>query len=166
MAGPFRLLFVCLGNICRSPAAEGVMRHILEREGLLDCLEAASAGTGGWHVGQLPDSRMRQHAAKRGYILNSRARQFRLADLNEFDLILAMDRHNLRDLQALARNEAGGEKFRLFGDFVRSRPGEDVPDPYYGGAAGFETVLDQVEDGCRGILRKLKPELNLDAKST
>lgn len=164
MPGPFRLLFVCLGNICRSPAAEGVMRNLLEHEGLPGPVEVDSAGTGGWHAGQLPDSRMRQHAAKRGYALTSRARQFRPADFNEFDLILAMDRQNLRDLQDLARHQHQLARLRLFGDFVGDGSAKDIPDPYYGGADGFETVLDLVEDGCGEILRKIKPELNQHAQ--
>lgn len=151
-----RILFVCMGNICRSPAAEGVMRSFVERDGLSRRVELDSAGTGGWHAGDLPDSRMRRHAAKRGYTLTSRARQVCAEDFDDFDLILVMDEQNRRDLRAFARSAADMQKVRLFCEFVTDRPETDVPDPYYGGEDGFETVLDLVENGCEGILRSLR----------
>ena len=156
MSKKFKILFVCLGNICRSPAAEGVMRRVVERAGLEDRVEVDSAGTAGWHEGKLPDARMRQHAARRGYELTSRARQVRRADFEQFDLIVVMDRQNRQDLAGFFKKGPGMDHVRLFCDFVSGRPETEVPDPYYGGADGFETVLDLVENGCEGILREIK----------
>jgi protein-tyrosine phosphatase len=150
-----RLLFVCLGNICRSPAAEGVMRHLVTQEGLADQYVIDSAGTGDWHTGDLPDSRMRSHGAKRGYQLDSRARQVRPEDFTDFDLILVMDRQNLRDIREFAPNAAAMSKVRLFCDYVSGRPETEVPDPYYAGADTFEEVLDLAENGAKGILKAL-----------
>ena len=152
----FKILFVCLGNICRSPAAEGVMRRVVGSAGLQHEVDIDSAGTGGWHAGDLPDARMRQHAAKRGYALTSRARQVRPGDFDEFDLILVMDRQNRRDLDEFIRSPADLHRVRLFCEFVSDRPETEVPDPYYGGPDGFETVLDLVENGCEGILREIQ----------
>lgn len=156
MAKTFKVLFVCLGNICRSPAAEGVMRQLLERGGLGDAVEVDSAGTAGWHEGKLPDARMRQHAARRGYELTSRARKVRRADFERFDLIVVMDRQNRQDLAEFVTGGFGMDRVRLFCDFVRDRPETEVPDPYYGGPDEFESVLDLVENGCEGILREIK----------
>jgi len=142
------VLFVCTGNICRSPTAEGVLRHLAEKEGIE--LHIASAGTGDWHVGSPPDERAQQHAKGRGYDLSAqRARQVRRSDFEEFDLILAMDRGHLRALERMAPPESR-HKLRLF------LAGRDVPDPYYGGPQGFEHVLDLVEAACRDLLRELK----------
>ena len=142
-----RVLFVCTGNICRSPTAEGVLRHLAEKEGIE--LHIASAGTGDWHVGSPPDERAQQHAKGRGYDLSAqRARQVRRSDFEEFDLILAMDRGHLRALERMAPPESR-HKLRLF---LAER---DVPDPYYGGPQGFEHVLDLVEAACRDLLREL-----------
>ena len=144
----FNVLFVCTGNICRSPTAEGVLRHLAEKEGIE--LYVASAGTGDWHVGNPPDERAQRHAKGRGYDLSAqRARQVRESDFEEFDLILAMDRGHLRALERMAPREAR-HKLRLF---IAER---DVPDPYYGGPHGFEQVLDLVEAACRDLLRELK----------
>ena len=151
----YRILFVCMGNICRSPAAHGVMESIIEREGLADRVDVDSAGTGGWHAGDLPDSRMRRHAAERGYDLTSRARQVESRDFDAFDLILVMDQQNLRDLQSFVRTPDDLQNVKLFCEFVKDRPETEVPDPYYGGEEGFETVLDLVENGCEGILRSI-----------
>jgi protein-tyrosine phosphatase len=143
-----RILFVCTGNICRSPTAEGVLRHLAKEESIE--LHIESAGLGDWHVGQPPDERSQHHARNRGYDLSAqRARQVRPRDFDEFDMILAMDRGHLRALQKLAppRHHA---KLRLFVD------GRDVPDPYYGGADGFEKVLDLVEAQCRRLLADLR----------
>lgn len=159
MSKPFRILFVCLGNICRSPAAEGVMRHLVEREGLRDGVEIDSAGTGDWHTGDLPDARMRQHAAKRGYLLTSRARQVRTEDFAAFDLIVAMDRDNLRNLRDFAGSGEDMNRVKLFCEFTTGHSRKDVPDPYYGGPDGFGTVLDLVENGCAGILRKIREDI-------
>jgi protein-tyrosine phosphatase len=142
------ILFVCTGNICRSPTAEGVLRHLAAAEGIE--LRIASAGIGDWHVGHPPDERAQQHAKGRGYDLSAlRARQVRPGDFAEFDLILAMDRGHLRALERMAPREHR-HKLRLFA------AGEDVPDPYYGGAEGFERVLDLVEAACRDLLQELK----------
>lgn len=142
------ILFVCTGNICRSPTAEGVLRS-LAREESID-LRIESAGLGHWHVGDPPDERSQQHARSRGYDLSTqRARQVSLRDFEEFDMILAMDRGHLRGLQAMApqRHHA---KIRLFVQ------GRDIPDPYHGGPDGFEKVLDLVEAQCRRLVRELK----------
>ncbi|HKU45876.1 MAG TPA: low molecular weight protein-tyrosine-phosphatase [Burkholderiales bacterium] len=142
------ILFVCTGNICRSPTAEGVLKH-LAREISIE-LRVESAGIGDWHVGQPPDERSQHHARNRGYDLSTqRARQVRAEDFEEFDMILAMDRGHLRALQKMAppRHHA---KIRLF------VAGADVPDPYYGGASGFEHVLDLVEERCRALLEELE----------
>lgn len=142
------VLFVCTGNICRSPTAEAVLRHLAAAEGI--DLDIASAGTGDWHVGNPPDERAQHHAKGRGYDMSTlRARQVQASDFAEFDLILAMDRGHLRVLERMA---PPGErhKVRLF------VTGRDVPDPYYGGPQGFEEVLDLVEAACRDLLQELK----------
>jgi protein-tyrosine phosphatase len=150
-----KVLFVCMGNICRSPTAEGMMRRAL-REAELG-VEVESAGTGGWHVGEPPDERAAAAAARRGGTLAGAARQVRPADFRRFDLLIAMDRGNLRELLALAPDEDAAEKVRLLREFDPAAGGElDVPDPYYGGDRGFETVLDMVEAACRGLVDELR----------
>ena len=154
-----RILFVCMGNICRSPTAEGVMRSLLAEAGLAGAVELESAGTGGWHAGEAPDARATEAAARRGVTLEGAARQVRAVDFRDFDLLLAMDRRNLRELQAMAPDEAARGRVRLLREFDPASAGApdlDVPDPYYGGERGFETVLDQVESACRGLLRELR----------
>ncbi len=153
-AGKKRVLFVCMGNICRSPAAEGVMLAQAEAAGV--DIEIESAGTIGMHAGTLPDARMRAAAAKRGYDLRSRARKVVAADLERFDLILAMDDDNMSDVLALVWKVDQRAKVRLFCEFCREHKEKVVPDPYYGGAAGFEGVLDLLEDGCRGLVEELR----------
>ena len=144
-----RLLFVCLGNICRSPAAEGVMRRLAAERGVALALD--SAGTGAWHVGNPPDPRMRAAAAARGYPIDDlRARQAVAEDFARFDHVLAMDRQNLADLKRLAP-ATGGAALSLMLSHGKSGAG-DVPDPYYGGDAGFDHVLDLLEDACAGLL--------------
>jgi protein-tyrosine phosphatase len=139
---------VCTGNICRSPTAEGVLRH-LAREAGID-VEVASAGTGDWHVGQPPDTRAQHHARGRGYDLSAqRARQVQVGDFESFDLVVAMDRGHLRILESQCPREHRA-KLRLL------VTGRDVPDPYYGGAEGFERVLDMVEAGCRELLEEIR----------
>jgi protein-tyrosine phosphatase len=153
-----RILFVCMGNICRSPTAEGVMRHVLREEGLEHEVELDSAGTGGWHVGALPDERATAAAHARGITLDGAARQVRPEDFRAFDLVLAADRENLADLRAIA--PAGTEhKVRLLREFDPASGGApdlDVPDPYYGGTRGFEDVLDLVEAACRGLVAEIR----------
>jgi len=144
-----KVLFVCTGNICRSPTAEGVLRHMAQEQGIE--LEVRSAGIGDWHVGSPPDERAQYHASGRGYDLSAqRARQVAAGDFEEFDLIIAMDRGHLRSLERMAPG-AHRHKVRLL------VPGSDVPDPYYGGPEGFEKVLDLVEEACRGLLLEFKP---------
>ena len=157
MAKDTRVLFVCLGNICRSPAAEGVFLHLLAREGLEDRFVVDSAGTGGWHVGKPADRRMLAAAERRGIHLPSRARQLDAGDLSSFDHILTMDASNLADVQALAR-EVGSSSARIepLVRYCRRMDAREVPDPYYGGPDGFEHVLDLLDDACRGLLEEVR----------
>ena len=154
--GRVRLLFVCMGNICRSPAAENVMRHLLEEQGASHAFELDSAGTIRLHAGNPPDSRMTLAAKQRGIPMTGRARQIVGEDLERFDWILVMDRENLADVQTLARHHGrGNAQVTLFCDFCEAEPdAEEVPDPYYGGPEGFERVLDLLEDGCGGLIRR------------
>ncbi len=149
---PIRVLFVCLGNICRSPAAEGVFLDLVDRQGRRHHFEVDSAGTGGWHVGRLADARMRKAAARRGLELVSRARQLEPEDLHRFDLIITMDRHNLAVVEDLARRSRGGARISPMTSFCRRHRIDEVPDPYSGGPEGFEHVLDLLEDACSGLL--------------
>jgi protein-tyrosine phosphatase len=149
-----RLLFVCLGNICRSPAAEAVFANLAAEAGVTDAFEVDSAGTGAWHVGEPADPRMRRAATRRGISISSIARQFTPDDFDEFDLVLAMDGSNLETLARMAP-EAKREKLVLFRDFDPDAAGEDVPDPYYGGPRGFDEVLDIVTRAGEGLLASL-----------
>ena len=152
-----RILFICMGNICRSPTAEGVMRRLLDEAGLADRVEIESAGTGGWHAGEPPDERATLAARRRGVTLEGAARQVLPQDFRRFDLLIALDRSNLRDLLAVAPDEDAAEKVRLLREFDPDANGDlDVPDPYYGGDRGFETVLDMVEAACRGLIDELR----------
>jgi len=154
-----RLLFVCLGNICRSPTAEAVMTRLVADAGLEREFELDSAGTGAWHVGCPPDERATQAAAARGITLRGAARQVTAADFEAFDLLVAMDAQNQRDLRALAPDAAGAAKVRLLREFDPASAGAaslDVPDPYYGGPGGFDRVLDLVEAACAGLLAELR----------
>lgn len=151
-----KVLFVCLGNICRSPAAEGVMHALVEAEGQEDRWEIDSAGTGGWHVGDLPDKRMRIHARRRGYELEHICRQIRTSDFNRFDLIIGMDENNVSDLREMAPSLEDEAKVVPMAEFVtKAMRCYAIPDPYYEGAEGFELVLDLLEDGCRNLLDAL-----------
>jgi protein-tyrosine phosphatase len=152
MPDPIRsVLFVCLGNICRSPLAEGVMEHLAEDLELV----VDSAGTGGWHVGEPADPRSIEVAERHGITLGSRARKVREDDFDEFDLIIAMDRSNLEDLEAL--RDGGSAELRLFREFDPEAGGEmDVPDPYYGGPDGFDDVYEMVLRGCRKLLEEIE----------
>ena len=151
-----RLCFVCLGNICRSPTAEGVMLHLLREAGLDAVVAVDSAGTAAYHVGNPPDPRTLAAAARRGIALPSMARQFRVVDFSRFDYVLAMDAENLGELRALAPNDDALGRLHLLRSFEPDAKALDVPDPYYGGAQGFETVLDQCEAACAGLLRELR----------
>lgn len=148
-----RIPFVCLGNICRSPAAEGVMRSLVEERGQADRFEIDSAGLYGGHAGELPDRRMRIHAFQRGYNLTHHSRPVRSSDYDDFDLIVAMDHSNYDRLRGFAPTLEDERKVVRMIDFVRGFPQCDcVPDPYYEGAEGFELVLDLLEDGCHNML--------------
>jgi protein-tyrosine phosphatase len=176
---PLRVLFVCLGNICRSPTAEGVMRALVERDGLEDSIQLDSAGTGAWHVGSAPDARATAAARAREVTLEGRARQVRPEDFEDFDLLLAMDRENLSELRRLAPGEEQRAKVRLLREFdpVSAAQGSgggssagdrsagegpagagglDVPDPYYGAAGGFDEVFELVQAACEGLLEQVR----------
>ena len=143
---------VCLGNICRSPLAEGIMRSKLSEDFIVD-----SAGTGGWHAGELPDKRSIATAKNRGLdITNQRARQFKKNDFEIFDHIFVMDNSNYKDVLALAPNEEAKSKVKLILNEIFPNENVDVPDPYYGGQEGFENVFDMLDQACEEIARKLK----------
>jgi protein-tyrosine phosphatase len=152
-----RVLFVCLGNICRSPAAEGMFLHLLAREALAPRFRVDSAGTGGWHVGKPADPRMREAAARRGIQLPSRARRLEPSDLRRFDHILTMDADNLAEVTALADRHGATARIAPLVQHCRRFTATEVPDPYYGGPEGFERVLDLLDDACAGLLEDLRP---------
>ncbi|NJD24565.1 MAG: low molecular weight phosphotyrosine protein phosphatase [Betaproteobacteria bacterium] len=155
----FRVLMVCMGNICRSPTAEGVVRQFIKNNRLGDLVEVDSAGTHGYHVGEAPDSRTQRAAAARGYNLSQlRARKVARQDLEYFDLILAMDRSNLDNLRRMAPPELH-DRIRLFMEYARNFDDDEVPDPYYGLGHGFDLVLDMVEDAALGLVEDLKKKL-------
>lgn len=161
------VLFVCLGNICRSPTAQGVFQAQVDRLGLAPAVLVDSCGTGDWHVGQPPDSRAVKAAARRGYdIAHLRARQFSAVDFDRFNYILTMDRDNLRDLQAMRPSYYRGH-LGLFLAFAGSGAPEDVPDPYYGGECGFDLVLDLIESASAGLGQALSrgPDVNDDSST-
>lgn len=149
-----RILFICLGNICRSPAAHAVMQHLVDERGCSNQYEIDSAGIGNWHVGQLPDKRMREHGRRRGYDLNHHARQFDARkDFAYFDQIVVMDEDNYRYITSQADNAtARGKVVRMADYFTRHKDATSVPDPYYGGPEDFELALDLIEDGCEGLI--------------
>lgn len=151
------ILFICLGNICRSPAADAIMRHLAAGS---HWLSIDSAGIGPWHVGQLPDSRMRQHGAQRGYHIDHIARQFDArTDFSRFDYIVVMDDDNYRSIARQARSPQERSKIvRMADHFVKYRGHDSVPDPYYGGGRDFELALDLIEDGCGGLLKWLSDQ--------
>ena len=150
------VLFVCLGNICRSPTGEGVLQQLVDQRPDSDRFQIDSAGTAGYHVGARADARMRQHASRRGYELTSRARKICAEDLAVFDLVVPMDRENLQDVRRLTRQP--GATIKLLSEFLDDNWPDDVPDPYYGGADGFEYVLDMIEAACPKILAHLDQE--------
>ncbi|MGL5938103.1 MAG: low molecular weight protein-tyrosine-phosphatase [Phocaeicola sp.] len=150
-----KILFVCLGNICRSPSAHEVMNHLVESRGVSHCIEIDSAGTAAYHAGELPDARMRLHAARRGYNLTHRSRPVRMDDFYYFDRIIAMDDRNVEDLKQLAPDVDSLRKIVRLTDYCSTHTIDHVPDPYYGGEQGFEQVLDILEDGCEGLLADL-----------
>jgi protein-tyrosine phosphatase len=157
---PIKVLFVCLGNICRSPTAEGVFRHLVEEAGLQARFTIDSAGTGDWHVGAPPDPRACAAAERRGYDLKrSRGRQVSRKDFREFDYVLTMDEDNVRALNRISPPEQRS-KIRLLGDFC-AKGACSVPDPYGGKASNFERVLDLIEDAARGLLRHIRTERSI-----
>ena len=155
---PIRLLFVYMGNICRSPTAEAVMRRLLREEGLEEAIEVDSAGVGDWHAGQPPDQRAAAAASARGLTLEGTARAIAPRDFEHYDLILAADRRNVRDLEVVTPPGARARihLLREFDPQSAGAPDLDVPDPYYGGDDGFERVLDLVDAACRGLLDELR----------
>lgn len=152
---PKSILFVCMGNICRSPMAEGVFLHILKREHREHDFVVDSAGTHGYHVGELADSRMRMHAARRSYSLESRSRKFIRNDFEKFDLIIAMDDANFDDLCDMANTIDEKNKIVRMTDYCTRHQATHIPDPYYGGERGFEYVIDLLEDACENLFSQL-----------
>ncbi len=162
MNHPYRILFVCLGNICRSSAAEEVMRQKLKNAGLNEIVEVDSAGLIDYHEGELSDSRMRRHAKQRGYILTHLSRPITRSDYEQFDLIIGMDDQNITRLQRGAKTESERMKIHKMTEFFVNCDSTSIPDPYYGGESGFENVLDLLEDGCTGLLRELNHQFSFD----
>ncbi len=151
-----RILFICLGNICRSPAAEGIFQHLVDEHGLTDQFIIDSAAIGPWHIGDLPDPRMRRCGARHGYNFNSRARQFSSDDFDRFDLIIGMDQENLRAIRAKAHSKDDEQKILLMAHYLRHHPNQPtIPDPYYGSDRDFELVIELLEDACEGLLENI-----------
>lgn len=153
----YKILFICLGNICRSPAANAVMQKMVDDAGLSARFLIDSAGIGNWHVGELPDKRMRDHGAKRGYQVNHIARQFNAeTDFDSFDYIIVMDEDNYNNISRMAHSDKERNQVIRMVDYITEHPdATSVPDPYYGGAKDFDYALDLIEDGCRGLLKGL-----------
>ena len=161
--GKYNVLFICLGNICRSPAAQAVMQAMVDERGLTDRFYIDSAGIGGWHIGDLPDKRMRVHARPRGYELTHRARKVQSSDFEDFDLIVGMDASNVDDLCNQAMTLEQQDKVVMMGDYIRQYPNYDhVPDPYYEGSEGFELVLDLLQDACDNLLDRIIEQNNIE----
>jgi protein-tyrosine phosphatase len=159
----YKLLFVCLGNICRSPSAENIMNHLVEQTGLSDRILCDSAGTSSYHIGSSPDRRMSTAAAKKlGFQLQGHARQFQKSDFQDFDLILAMDRENYQDILSLDPTEQYTHKVYLMCDFCSKHTLKEVPDPYYGGSEGFDRVIDLLIDACEGLLNHVFSQKSID----
>ncbi len=154
-----KVLFVCLGNICRSPAADGIFHELVKKENLQDSFFIDSAGTSAFHAGEKADPRMREAAAQRGYKLESISRQFVKDDFKEFDFIIAMDESNKRNMLKLASTDAERNKVSMMSDYCTTYEIREVPDPYYGNGDGFNYVIDILEDGCSELLKKIKAQL-------
>ena len=152
-----RICFVCLGNICRSPTAEAVMRHLVKQAGMSDRIAVESAGTGDWHIGDARDRRSQAVGRARGIPLSGTAQQFTSEDFDRYDHVIAMDRTNRAELLRMARDDGDKAKVRMLRSFDATAPKDaDVPDPYYGGPSGFEDVFDICERACRGLLEHLR----------
>jgi protein-tyrosine phosphatase len=154
----YNVLFVCLGNICRSPAAEGIFKDMVKKRGLYNRISVDSAGTAGYHQGELPDPRMRSHGARRGYKFDSLSRKFRNSDFYDFDVIITMDDSNYHNVLNLSPNLESDKKVYKMVDFLQRLNADHIPDPYYSGASGFELVLDLLEDACEGLLDKIEKD--------
>jgi protein-tyrosine phosphatase len=156
MKKKIRVIFICMGNICRSPTAEAVFRHYVEKEGLAEYIQIDSAGTHDYHIGDSPDPRTQRAAKQRGYDMSLlRGRQVEVEDFTRFDYLLAMDDANLSILRRLRPHDAESH-LGLFLEFAERHDEREVPDPYYGGADGFERVLDMVEDAAHGLLQHIR----------
>ena len=153
-----KILFVCLGNICRSPAAEGIFKQIVDQHDDSDHYMIDSAGTGGYHIGDLPDKRMRLHASQRGYILDSRSRKIELEDFLIFDYIITMDDSNYNNVLRLAPDLEARDKVHKMMEYSSSKEYDHIPDPYYEGADGFELVLDLLEEACNKLYLQTKSD--------
>lgn len=165
VSNKYKILFVCLGNICRSPASHGIMDDIVAKSDLHSLIEIDSAGTYGGHAGQLPDSRMRRAASNRGYILDHRARQICEDDYYDFDMIVVMDDMNYESVCRMAPERKYLDKVYRLTSFCSKHPDRTyVPDPYYEGREGFELVLDLLDDGCQGIFEYVKKQIKKDSK--
>ncbi|NET10678.1 MAG: low molecular weight phosphotyrosine protein phosphatase [Merismopedia sp. SIO2A8] len=149
---PYKLLFVCLGNICRSPSAEGIMNHRIQAQNLGDRVECDSAGTSSYHIGSPPDRRMTVAAKRQGITLSGQARQFEVSDFEAFDLILAMDQENYQDILRMDQTGQYSDRVQLMCSFCTRHSDQDVPDPYYGGESGFNYVIELLQDACNGLL--------------
>jgi low molecular weight protein-tyrosine phosphatase len=150
------VIFVCLGNICRSALAEGIFLRLVDEAGLSDRFEIDSAGTGAWHVGEMPDARASMVASQHGIELESRARQLTEDDLQRFDRVIAMDHENLRNIERIADATGSEAVIELLRRYDEEGGGDEVPDPYYGGASGFENVYEMVHRSCQGLLTELR----------
>jgi len=157
----YNILFVCMGNICRSPAGENIFRQVVENAGLSKHIHCDSAGTIGIHSGNKPDTRMSKTIRRRGYRVTGHARQFSLQDFENFNLILVMDNENHKNILKLADTEEERAKLKMFTSFCLQHHHHEVPDPYYGGDTGFQLVADLIEDGSNGLIKYLKKELDL-----
>jgi protein-tyrosine phosphatase len=157
-----KLCFVCLGNICRSPIGEGVMRHLVNEAGLAGAIRVESAGTAGYHAGEPPDARARAAGRRFGVEVNGRARQFKSADFGQLDYVLAMDQANFKDLSELVPSSAASKKVHLLRSFDSESPrGASVPDPYYGDDADFDDVVRLCLSACQALLQKLRTDHGL-----
>ena len=153
------VLFVCWGNICRSPSAEAVFNGLIKKRGLEDYISCDSAGTISYHNGERADARMRQHAKKRGYQLDSISRRVESSDFDRFDYVVAMDDNNVQDLYSFMKKPEDQERLSKMTDYCTQHNNSAVPDPYYGGADGFELVLDLLEDACNGLIDQIEDDL-------